>query len=130
MNVLDTEAFMREMFEADSSIRYVAIVDLEYRILASKHRAGISRLTPDDVDHHFVSIVPQIILEAVEKLSPFLGQVEGVTAHYKKVLLIFYRFEDLIVCISFEPDRETPFYNKITELFRKLSKLYLAHRRG
>jgi hypothetical protein len=35
---MDPEAFVREMLEADSTIRYVGIVSTEYKILASKQR--------------------------------------------------------------------------------------------
>lgn len=123
---MNTEAFVQRMFAADSSIRYIAIVNNEYRILASKHREGVTSLTPEETDRNFISIIPSIIIEAVEKLSPFLGPTAGITAHYQKALLIFYRFKDLIVIISFQPEQETPFYNRITEAFRKLSTQYLA----
>jgi len=123
---MDTEAFVQGMFKVDSSIRYIAIVNNEYRILASKHREGVTSLTPEETDRNFISIIPQIIVEAVEKLSPFLGPVGGITAHYQKALLIFYRFEDLLVIISFQPEQETPFYNRITQAFSRLSTQYLT----
>ena len=123
---MDTEAFVRGMFEVDSTIRYVAVVNSTYRILASEHRKGVASLTSEETDRNFVSIVPQIIVEAVEKLSHFLGPVAGITAHYEKALIIFYRFHDLIVIISFQPEQETPFYNRITEAFKKLSTEHLT----
>jgi hypothetical protein len=123
---MDPEAFVREMFEADSTIRYVGIVSTEYKILASKQREGVASLVPEEARRNFVSIVPQIIIEAVEKMSPFLGQVVGVTAHYRKALMVFYRIENLIVVISFLPDQVTPFYDKITETFKRISAKHLA----
>lgn len=83
-------------------------------------------MVPDEARLNFVSIIPQIILEAVEKLVPFLGQVGGVTAHYERALIVFYRIEDLIVIISLQPNQETTFYNRITEAFRKASAKYLT----
>lgn len=123
---MDAEAFIREMFELESSIRYIAIVNDEYRILASEQRQGTPSLTPDEMTRNFISIVPQIIVEAVEKLSSFLGKAGGITAHYQKALIIFYRIGKLIVIISFEPEQETPFYDRITEAFTKLSAQYLT----
>ena len=114
------------MFKADSSIRYMAIVDDQYRILASKYNEEVIPLTSDETDRNFVSIVPRIIVESVEKLSPFLGEVGGITAHFKKALVIFYPLENLIVAISFQPDQKTPFYDGITETFRKTSARYLT----
>jgi hypothetical protein len=123
---LNTEAFIQELFKFDSTIRYVAIVDAEYHVLASRQREGVESYTSEETARNFVSIVPQIILEAVDKLSPFLGNVAGITAHYQKALVVFYPFENLIVIISFQPEQETPFYDKITGAFRKLSEQYLT----
>lgn len=123
---MDIEVFVREMLKSEPTIRYVGIVDTEYHVLASKQREGIVSYTSDETSRNFVSIVPQIIVEAVEKLSPFLGQVTGVTAHYQKALVVFYRIGNLIVIISFQPEQETPFYDRITGVFRKLSGQYLT----
>lgn len=122
---MDAKAFVREMFEADSTIRYVAIVREDYHIVASEQRENVPSLVPDETKLNFISIVPQIIWESIEKLSPFLGQVGGITAHYERALVVFYRIEDLIVVISFQPNQETTFYNRITETFRKASAKYL-----
>lgn len=122
---MNAEAFANAMLETDSSIRYVAVVTDDYRILASKQREGVAQLTSDEVRRNFISIIPQIITESVDKLAPFLGRVNGITAHYEKALLVFYRFEDLIIIMSFEPGVATPFYKRITEDFKKHSIKYL-----
>jgi len=75
---------------------------------------------------NFVSIVPQIIVESVDKLTAFLGKVRGITAHYEKALLVFYKFANMVVVISFKPEVATPFYNRITEAFEKHSSQYLS----
>lgn len=123
---MDPEAFTREMFKVDSNIRYVAVVTTEYRVLASVQREGIPSLTSEETARNFISVVPQIIIEAVEKLSPFLGEIGGITAHYKKALVLFYRINDLIVVVSFQPEVETPFFNRVTDAFKKLSTGYLT----
>jgi hypothetical protein len=123
---MDAEAFVRAMLKADSSIRYVGVVSDDYRILASKQREGVASLTSDEVQGNFVSIIPKIIIESVDKLAPFLGKVGGATAHYDKALLVLYRFESLIVLVTFEPEIATPFYNRITEEFKKHSAQYLT----
>jgi hypothetical protein len=123
---VNVEAFVQEMFEVDHEIRYVAVVTSDYRVLASTQREGVPSYVPDELERNFVSIVPEIILESAEKLSPFLGEVGGVTAHYEKTLVIFYRFSNLIVVISFQSQVETPFYNRITEAFSKIGARYLT----
>jgi hypothetical protein len=125
-SMIDVETFIREMLQAESAVRYIAIVDTEYRVLASKQREGSPSYMREEETRDFASIVPEIIVEAVEKLTPFLGKVGGVTAHYEKALVIFYRFEQLIVLMSFEPKVNTPFYDEITETFRKLGTRYLT----
>jgi hypothetical protein len=123
---MNTESFVQEMFKAVRSIRYVAIIDSSnYRIIASKQREGIPSYAPDETVNNFMSLVPEIILEAVEKMGAFLGPLSGVTAHYQKALLIFYRFNNLLVALSFQPNVETPFYDRITEAFKKGSAQYL-----
>jgi hypothetical protein len=92
---MNAEAFVQEMFKVDSALRYVGIVDSEYRVLVSRQREGPPSLTSDETTRNFISIVPQIIIDSVEKLSPFLGQVSGITAHYEKVLMMFCRVGDL-----------------------------------
>ena len=123
---MDTESFVQEMFKAERTIRYIAVVDSEYNVLVSKQREGVASLTPEETMRNFVSIIPQIIVDAVGKLSPYLGKVGGITAHYEKVLLIFYRIGSLVVMISFEKDEPTPFYDRVTESFMKSSSQYLS----
>jgi hypothetical protein len=125
-NRMDYVSFAKEMFKAEPTIRYVAVVDLEYNVLVSKQREGVPSLTSDEVTQRFVSIVPQIIVDSVDKLSPYLGKVGGITAHYDKVLVIFYRVGDLIVVISFEKDEPTPFYDRVTGSFQKVSSRFLT----
>jgi len=122
---VNVEAFVQEMLKVDNAIRWISIADTDYHVLASKQREDVPSYAPDEMMQNFVSIVPEIILESVEKLSPFIGEVSGVTAHYAKALVIFYRFSNLIVIISFQKEVETPFYNRITEAFAKLSAQYL-----
>ena len=123
---MDAVGFAREMLKADSSIRYVAVVTDDYHILASEQREGIPTFTSDEMQRNFVSIVPQIIFESVNKLASFLGKVEGITVHYEKVLLVFYKFGNLIIMLSFQPEVATPFYNRITTAFEKHSAQYLT----
>jgi hypothetical protein len=125
-DAMDAEAFVQAMFKAEPDIRYIAIVNSSYEILISNQREGKPSLTSEETTRNFISIIPQIIVEAVEKLSPFLGKVDGITAHYEKVLVIFYRVGDLIVVMSFERDQPTPFYNRVTKAFLNFSSRYLA----
>ena len=123
---MNPETFVHEMFKVDRSIRYIAIVDNEYHVLVSAQREGVPSFTTDETARNFVSIVPQIIIDSVHKLSQVLGEVSGVTAHYQKALVVFYPFGNLVVVISFRAGVETPFYDRIAEAFKKLSIQHLT----
>ena len=123
---LDTEAFAKELFEVDSTIRYVAVVDDEYKVLVSKQREGLRSFMPDQSERNFFSIFPRIVVDTVEKLVPFLGPMTGMTAHYERALLVFYHFKGLTVAISFQPSEDTPFYNRITAAFKRLAEKHLT----
>jgi hypothetical protein len=122
---MNPEAFVQEMFKVDQSIRYIGIVDNEYHVLVSTQREGVPSFTTEEAARNFLSIVPQIIIESVHKLSQVLGEVSGLTAHYQKALIILYPYDNLIVLISFQAGVETPFYDKITEAFKKLGAEHL-----
>jgi len=123
---MNTEEFAKELFELDTTIRYVAIVDDEYQILISKQREGIQSPTTDETERNFFSIFPRIVVDTVEKLAPFLGPMNGMTVHYEKALLVFYHFKALTVVISFQPEVGTPFYNRITAAFKRLAEKHLT----
>jgi len=123
---MNTEGFVQAMFKAHPTIRYVGVVDGQYNVLVSKQREGVHSPISEEATRNFVSIVPAIIVDAVEKLSPYFGKVGGITAHYEEVLVIFYRIGDLTVLISFEHDESTPFYDRVTESFSKFSSQYLS----
>ena len=123
---MNPETFVQEMFKVDRSIRYIAIVDNEYHVLVSTQREGVPSFTTDETARNFVSIIPQIIIDSVDKLSRFLGEISGVTAHYQKALVVFYPLDNLIVIISFHAGVETPFYDRIAEAVKKLSAQHLT----
>jgi hypothetical protein len=123
---MDSETFIREMFNKDSALRYVGIIDSEFHIIASKQRAGSSSLTTDQTDRDFISAMPPIIWEAVEKVKPFLGQLDWFGMRYERVLILFYCIGGLIVTLSFEPGVVTPFMSRIRENVQTLSDKHLT----
>lgn len=70
---LNTESFAQELLALDTTIRYVAVVDDEYKILISKQREGVPSFTPDEIERNFFSVFPRIVVDTVEKLTPSLG---------------------------------------------------------
>jgi len=80
----------------------------------------------DETERNFVSIIPPIIIDAVQKLSQFLGDVSGVTAHYQKALVTLFPFGNVIVLISFQAGVKTPFYERIAEAVKKLGAQHLT----
>ena len=122
---MDTDAFIRKMFETDSYIRSITIVNNEFHVLASKQREGVPSYTTEEQERNFMSIMPPIVMHAVEKLCVYLREMDGFTAHFRKALLVFYRSGAMIVVISFKPQVGTPFYERITMAFKEFSAQYL-----
>ncbi len=123
---MDTDKFVEEVFKKDGRIRYVGIVDREFHVLVSKMREGVQSLTPDESDRNFVQLMPSIILDSVEKLSPFLGVVESVTIRYAKVFLVLFTKGSYVIVLSFNPDIQRPFMSALTEWMQSLASMYLS----
>ena len=118
---MDIERFAEDLFRIDVGIRYVGIVDAQYHVLVSKMRAGVGSLTSAQTERDFVSIMPPIIVDAVEKLETHLGHMDSVSIRYEKALLLFQRINDLVLVFSFGPEVVTPFLSRITSESRRLA---------
>lgn len=123
---MNVEKFAEEAFRKDNRIRYVGIVDNEFHILFSKMRQGVQSLTTEEQERNFVQLMPPIIVDAVEKMQPLLGKFDTVTVRYEQVLLVFFRMQNLVVTLSFDPNVTTPFISSLSESMRKLDSLYLT----
>ena len=123
---MDADKFVEEVFKKDGRIRYVGIVDRQFHVLASKMREGVQSLTPDESDRNFVQLMPSIILDSVEKLSPMLGVVESVTIRYSKVFLVLFTKGSYVIILSFYPDIQRPFMSTLTGWMQSLASQYLT----
>lgn len=122
---MNVEGFLAEAFKADEKIRYVAVVDRQYHVLACRTREGVTPMLSDDKQRDFLSIATPIVAEAVEKLEPFLGRLAWVSVRYERVVSLVTRVGNLFLLLGFEPDVETPFMTRTIQRFEKLNE-YLA----
>ena len=123
---MDANKFAEEAFRMDSRIRYVGIVDRQFNVLVSRMREGVASITPEEDDRHFVQLIPPILLDAVEKLTPLLGIVESVTVRYEKVLLVFFTKGNYVVVLSFSSTVTRPFMSALTGKMLSLASEYLT----
>jgi hypothetical protein len=123
---MNVEKFAEEAFRKDNRIRYVGIVDNEFHILFSKMREGVQSLTTEEQEQNFIQLMPPIIVDAVEKMSPLLGKFDNVTVRYEKVVLVFFRMKNVVVTLSFDPNVMRPFMSSLSESMRMLESLYLT----
>ena len=123
---MDVDKFAEEAFRNEPRIRYVGILDNELHVLVSRMRAGIQNLTADGLDHNWLQVAPNILIDVAEKLSPALGRVESVTMRYEKVLVVIFRLEGFTVVLSFEPTVVRPFMSALGELMQTLAPRYLT----
>lgn len=99
---------LTEIFNIDPNVRYIGVVDKNDNVLLSKMREGVAQLDPNNSDEEIVSIYPPLIMRAVERLEPILGNAQGVQIPYEKVLLAMYRVQDLLIIVSLNPVPEAP----------------------
>ena len=123
---MNAETFAEEAFKKDSRIRYVGIVDRQFHVLVSKMRPGVASITPDESTRNFIQLMPPIILDAVEKLSPLFGVVESVTVRYEKLFLVFFAKGNYVIILSFNPDVQRPFMSAVTEWVQILASEHLT----
>jgi hypothetical protein len=117
---LGIKEIIENILKIDNQIRYVAILNHHYDLLESKMREGVTSLTPDQTDRHFMTIAAPLMLDAAEKLRPFCGNMRRVAVRYDKVSLVFYRTAAHIVILSLEPVAGQPLLDKIGDSVRKL----------
>lgn len=106
---------MDRILGIDPRIRYVGIVDMGYRVVASKMRPGISSLTSTELDWDFLSMVPLALIDGAKRLEKDCGPFQIMTIRYRKMMIAIYRGDRHIIMLSFEPSVETPFLSKLTE---------------
>jgi len=123
---LNADTFAEEAFKKDSRIRYVGIVDRQFHVLVSKMRPGVASITADDSDSNFIQLMPPIIVDAVEKLSPMLGVVESVTVRYEKLFFVFFAKGNYVIVLSFNPDIQRPFMSALTGWVQSLASQLLT----
>lgn len=122
---MDVERFAEEVFRTEPRVRFVGVLDNSLRVLVSRMREGVQSLTSDEDDRRWLVLVPNILIDCAEKLSPALGLVESVTIRYQNLFLVFFRLENLTIVLSFEPTIIRPFMTALSETMRKIGTLYL-----
>lgn len=99
---------LTEIFSIDPNVRYIGVMGKNDTVLLSKRREGVAPVNPNLSDEEMVSIYPPLIMRAVERLEPMLGEAQGLQIPYEKVLLAMYRVHDLLVIVSLNPVPEAP----------------------
>lgn len=117
---MDIKEAVGRIFKIDPRIRYVGVVDSQYRMLESKMRDGVSSLTPEEVDRNFFSIYAPILTDTLRRLETFTGPVGMVSVRCEKALILFYPWRDHVVVLSLEPSAETPLLDKIADGLRRI----------
>ncbi|HKM77196.1 MAG TPA: hypothetical protein VJZ32_12345 [Candidatus Bathyarchaeia archaeon] len=118
---MDWNEFAEYVLATDPLIRYVGVVDNQYRLILSKNRPGNVPFISDETDRRYLPIAPPIILEAVEKLEGFVGNLQGVVARYEKLVFAFFRYEDHSIILTAETSAETPLITKVSRALKELS---------
>jgi hypothetical protein len=121
---LDVQKFAETMFKREPQILFVAVVDSRYNVLTNDVmvRDGVSLYYPKQYVHNFVQIAPIIIVDALEKLKRGLGPISSVAVRYEKRVMLFSRYEDMIVVLGLDPSVPTPFPDSMAKLIAEVAK--------
>lgn len=65
-------------------------------------------MNPGHSDEEMVSVFPPLIMRAIERLEPVLGEAQSAGVSYGNAFLAFYRVLDFLVVVSFNPTPEAP----------------------
>lgn len=98
------DRFVEEAFKIDKRLRYLAVVDDGFHVLISKMRPGVEPLTTDEVQKNFEQRVTPLVMDALAKLEPYLGELYSATLRYRELLVLLYKQANRIIVASFEPE--------------------------
>jgi len=122
---LDIESIVEDLFKIDKNIRYVGVVDEEFRLLASSMREGKKTMTSEQFDREFMSVVPPVIVGGAHRLREFCGALKGMVIRYEKVAVAFYPIAHYVAILSLEPEVEMPFLDKTAAAVQEVMKRIL-----
>ena len=122
---MDIESIVDDLFKIDKNIRYVAVVDEEFRLLASSMREGKKTMTSEEFDREFMSVVPPVIVGGAHRLREYCGSLKGMVIRYEKVAVTLYPVAHYVVIMSLEPEVEMPFLDKTAVAVQEIMKRVL-----
>jgi hypothetical protein len=64
----------------------VGISDLEYHVIVSKMRPGISSLTPSELDWNFVSMAPKVMVDSAQSLEESYGPLQIMSKGLESIM--------------------------------------------
>ena len=117
--------FIDEAFKIDRRLRTVGILDDNRNILALRTRSGYDPLIPVENAKDYFSVLPRIVMDEIDKLRRYLGNMSMLFVKFDETVLVYYRFHNTIIMFSFDPKTPTSFLDKIPESFRQIANDYL-----
>jgi hypothetical protein len=117
---MDFDKIAEKIFKIDPNLRFISVVDRDDKVLLARMREGISAVNVGQRDEDLASIYPPLIMRAVERLQPNLGNARAVSIRYDKILLTLCRVSDLLIIVSFNPAIETPFLTQFEQEIKRI----------
>ena len=118
------QKFVARIFEGEQHVVFVAVVGAKDDTLRNDIdvREGVSLYYPKQYIREFVHMTPLIIIGALEKLKPALGEISSILVRYEKRVLLFSRYEDMIVVLRLDARIPTPVPDSIAKLVAQAGK--------
>jgi hypothetical protein len=100
---------------------YAGVANNRYKLVAFEIRKDVTTYLTPQALQNFVQITPIIIVDALERLQPLLGEISSILVRYEKRVLLLSRFDDNVIVLGFEPSVPTPFPIEIAKMIKEVA---------
>ena len=118
---LNYAKLIERLFAREPRLVYVGVANNVYKVVASEVRKDATTYLNHQALQNFIQITPIIIVDALERLQPLLGQISSITIRYEKRVLLFTRFEENVLVLGFEPSVPTPFTTEMSRMVKEVA---------
>ena len=118
--LLDFGKFIERLFVREPRLVYVGVANKQYKLVAFDIRKDVTTYLTPQALQNFVQVTPIIIVDALERLQPLLGEISSILVRYEKRVLLLSRFDDNVIVLGFEPSVPTPFPVEIAKMIKEV----------
>jgi len=100
---MNSKGLVDEIFQLDSDVRWVGVVDQRGNIIQNAQRPGVESLADPATEELTLKEFPTIMGLFWRDLVGQSGKLNSIAVSYTRVYLFAFYHEDLLVVLSLEP---------------------------